>query len=157
MEKVEIGVRRLAGTEGIALPRYMSEGAAGMDLHAAVLEPVVVPPGQTAFVPTGLAVAIPCGYEGQVRARSGLALHHGLFVLNSPGTIDSDYRGEIGVIVANFGPEPFRVLRGDRIAQLVIARVARAVWVEDQGLPPTARDGGGFGHTGGTETGPARR
>lgn len=155
MEKVEIGVRRLAGTEGIALPRYMSEGAAGMDLHAAVLEPVVVPPGQTAFVPTGLAVAIPQGYEGQVRARSGLALKHGLFVLNSPGTIDSDYRGEIGVIVANFGPEPFRVERGDRIAQLVIARVARAVWVEDEGLSSTARDGGGFGHTGGT--GPARQ
>jgi dUTP pyrophosphatase len=157
VDKVEIGVRRLAGTEGMALPRYMSDGAAGMDLSAAVVGSVVLLPGQTTLVPTGLAVAIPPGYEGQVRARSGLALRHGLFVLNSPGTIDSDYRGEIGVIVANFGPEPFRIERGDRIAQLVIARVARAVWVEDEGLPPTERDGGGFGHTGGTETSPARR
>ena len=155
MEKIEIGVRRLAGAEGIALPRYMSEGAAGMDLHAAVLDPVVVAPGRTALIPTGVAIAIPPGYEGQIRARSGLALKHGLFVLNGPGTIDSDYRGEIGVIVANFGPEPFRVERGDRIAQLVIAAVVRGVWVEDEGLPVTVRDGGGFGHTGGT--GPARR
>jgi dUTP pyrophosphatase len=155
MEKVQIGVLRLAGAEDLALPSYMSDGAAGMDLCAAVPSPVVVPPGRTAFIPTGLAVAIPPGYEGQVRARSGLALKHGLFVLNSPGTIDSDYRGEIGVVVANFGPEPFRVERGDRIAQLVIASVARAVWVEGPALSPTARHEGGFGHTGGT--GPTRR
>lgn len=127
----------------------MSEGASGMDLAAAVPSPVTIARGEVVRVPTGIAIEIPRGYEGQVRARSGLALRHGVFVLNGPGTIDSDYRGEVGVVLANFGGEPFTVRRGDRIAQLVIAEVSHAVWVEAEALEPSARQSGGFGHTGG--------
>lgn len=148
-EPVSIELRRLPGSEDLPLPEYMSEGASGMDLRASVDGPVEIPPGEVALIPTGIALAIPAGYEGQVRPRSGLALRSGLLVLNTPGTIDSDYRGEVGIILANLGREPFVVDRGDRVAQLVIARVARAVWSERDALAPTEREGGGFGHTGG--------
>ncbi len=148
-ERVEIQVKRLPGSEDLPLPRYMSNGASGMDLCAAVSESTEIAPGGVALVPTGLAVAIPPGFEGQIRSRSGLALKHGVFVLNGPGSIDSDYRGEVGIIVANLGAESFRIERGDRVAQLVIARVARAEWIQGEALATTARDAGGFGHTGG--------
>ena len=149
MDRIEVGILRLPGSEGLPLPRYMSDGAAGMDLAAAVLEPVTVGPGAIALVPTGFAVAVPAGYEAQVRSRSGMALKHGVFVLNSPGTIDSDYRGEVGVILANLGTEPFTITRGDRVAQLVVTRVASVSWVEGEALTASGRDAGGFGHTGG--------
>lgn len=148
MERIEIGIRRLEGGEGLPLPTYMSEGASGMDIHAAVAEPTTIAPGSFGLVPTGFSIAVPEGFEAQVRPRSGLALKRGVFVLNTPGTIDSDYRGEVGVILANLGSEPFRIERGDRIAQLVITRVERAVWAETEELEETARQTGGFGHTG---------
>jgi len=131
---------------GAAPPRYLSEGAAGMDLTAA--EGAVLPPGGRALVPTGVAVAIPPGYEGQVRPRSGLAARHGVTCLNSPGTIDSDYRGPVQVLLVNHGAEPFQVSPGDRIAQLVIAPVVRATVEIVAELPATARGAGGFGSTG---------
>lgn len=148
MDRVKIEILRLDGGDGLPLPAYMSEGASGMDIHAAVVEETVIAPGSFGFVPTGFSIAVPEGYEAQVRPRSGLALRCGVFVLNTPGTIDSDYRGEVGVILANLGSEPFRIERGDRIAQLVISRVERAVWVETEELEETARQAGGFGHTG---------
>lgn len=134
--------------DDIPLPDYQSEGSAGMDIRAAIEEPLTIPPGGIVLVPTNLAIALPMGYECQVRTRSGLALRHGIFALNSPGTIDSDYRGEIRIILANFGKEPFVINRGDRIAQLVVARYERIEWVETKGLPETARGAGGFGSTG---------
>jgi dUTP pyrophosphatase len=141
-------IRRKAGCEDLPLPRYMSEAAAGMDVCAAVEAPVVLAPGDVKLIPTGLFVAVPAGYEIQVRPRSGLALKHGLVVVNSPGTIDADYRGEVGIIVGNIGREPFTMTRGLRIAQLVVAAVARAeVEVVDE-LPDSARGDGGFGHSG---------
>lgn len=146
---VRVGVARLPGNDDLPLPEYMSDGASGMDLPAAVREPVTIPPGEVVHVPTGIAVEVPPGHEGQVRSRSGLALRHGVFVLNGPGTVDSDYRGEVGVVLANFGREAFVVRRGDRVAQLVIAEVSRAEWVESEDLRPSARQEGGFGHTGG--------
>lgn len=130
------------------LPRYMSDGASGMDLFACLQEDLVIYPGRWALVPTGVALAIPPGYEGQVRPRSGLALEHGVTLLNSPGTIDSDYRGEVKVILVNQGSEPFTVKDGDRIAQLVIQPVTRVYLKETGDLPPTTRSDGGFGHTG---------
>ena len=132
----------------IPLPVYATEHAAGMDLCAAVKEPTTLSPGETALIPTGIAIALPPGFEAQVRPRSGLALKHGLTIVNSPGTIDADYRGEVGVILANMGREPFVVKRGARIAQMVIAPVAHASWVPVQDLDETARGQGGFGHTG---------
>ncbi len=132
----------------IALPAYHSELAAGLDIRAAVAQPLVLEPGKIAKVPTGLAVAIPAGYEIQVRPRSGLAIKHGVTVVNAPGTIDADYRGEIMIGLINLGPESFIVNRRDRIAQLVLARVARAVPVAVAELDETARQDGGFGHTG---------
>jgi len=143
-----IDVVRLPHGEGLPLPAYATEGAAGMDLLAAVTTALVIPPGGWALVPTGLSIALPPGYEMQVRPRSGLALKHGLTLPNSPGTIDEDYRGELGVIVLNAGPEPFTVERGMRIAQAVIAPVVRAAWREVDTLPATARGAGGFGSTG---------
>src|SRR5262249_8327715 len=124
------------------------EGSAGCDLRAAVAESLTMLPGGRALIPTGIAVAIPAGYEGQVRMRSGLAIRHGLTLLNGPGTIDSDYRGEIRLVLANLGAEPATILRGDRIAQLVIAPVARARFERVEDLPETPRSGGGFGSTG---------
>jgi len=147
-DRVDIEIVRLPGSEGLPLPRYMSAGAAGMDLCAAVTEPLVLSRGEAKLVPTGFALSVPPGYEAQVRSRSGLALKAGVFVLNSPGTVDSDYRGEVGVILMNAGREPFTVERGDRIAQLVVARVATVEWLERVGLATTERSDGGFGHTG---------
>ncbi len=143
-----IDVVRLPHAEGLPLPSYATEGAAGMDLLAAVMSPVVIPPGGRMLVPTGLRIAIPPGYELQVRPRSGLALKNGIVLPNSPGTIDEDYRGEVGVIVLNAGDAPFTVERGMRIAQAVIAPVVRAAWREVAELPETARGAGGFGSTG---------
>lgn len=133
---------------GIDLPTYQSAGAAAMDLPAAVDEPIAIAPGEFRLVPCGFAIAIPIGYEGQVRPRSGLASRHGVTVLNAPGTIDSDYRGEVKVILVNHGREPFLVTAGMRIAQLLVAPVARVEWDVVDELPPTGRAGGGFGHTG---------
>jgi dUTP pyrophosphatase len=141
-------VRKLPHARRLPLPCYMTAEAAGLDLQAANEQPVIILPGRRALIPTGLQLAVPAGYEAQVRPRSGLALRQGICVLNSPGTIDADYRGEVKVILANFGKEPFIILPGDRIAQLVVAQVARAEIRECRELPSTDRGGGGFGHTG---------
>lgn len=143
-------ILRLPHAEGLALPAYETAGAAGMDLRAAVIDDLVLEPGRRAAVPTGLVLEIPDGFEGQVRPRSGLAINHGVTCLNSPGTIDSDYRGEAKVILANLGDEPFTVSRGMRIAQLVIAPVTRIQVAEITDLTPTVRGSGGFGSTGAT-------
>jgi dUTP pyrophosphatase len=148
IEPIVVKVRRKEGCEDVPLPRYMSDAAAGMDLCAANGEPIVLRPGQIRLVPTGLYVAIPDGYEGQVRPRSGLALKHGLTLVNAPGTIDADYRGEVGLIVGNIGSEPYTIERGTRIAQLVIAPVTRASIDVVETLDQTVRGDGGFGHTG---------
>ena len=145
---IKLLIKRKEGCQDIPLPRYMSHAAAGMDLCAANVEPIVVEPGQVRLVPTGLYVAIPEGFEGQVRPRSGLALKHGLTLVNAPGTIDSDYRGEVGLIVGNIGSQAYTVERGTRIAQLVIAPVVQAEIVEVDSLDATHRGDGGFGHTG---------
>jgi dUTP pyrophosphatase len=145
---VQVQIRRLSSAEGLPLPAYMTRGAAGMDLHAAVMNDLVIEPRAITLIPTGLEVAIPDGFEGQVRPRSGLALRHGITLPNTPATIDSDYRGEIRVPLINLGTESFRVCRGMRIAQLVVAPVARVAWNEVKVLPPTDRGGSGFGHTG---------
>ena len=145
---ISLLIRRKAGCDDLPLPRYMSEAAAGMDVCAAVDEPLVLEPGDIKLVPTGLQVAVPPGYEIQVRPRSGLALEHGLTVVNAPGTIDADYRGEVGVIVGNIGRQPFTITRGMRIAQLVVAAVARADVQQVDELPETGRGEGGFGHSG---------
>jgi dUTP pyrophosphatase len=145
---IPILVRRLPHAEGLPLPSYATAGAAGMDLLAAVDEPVTVGPGERKLIPTGLTIALPPGYELQVRPRSGLALRHGITLPNTPGTIDEDYRGEIGVILLNTGTEPFVVERGSRIAQAVLAPVSRAQWQEVESLDATARAAGGFGSTG---------
>lgn len=145
MEKIQVRiVSRTAGP----LPQYATEGAAGMDVRAALTEPMTIAPGQRALVPTGLSVELPAGFEMQLRPRSGLALKHGITLLNSPGTIDADYRGEIGVIMANFGAEPFVINNGDRICQAVVARYARVEWEAVDQLGETARGEGGFGHSG---------
>ena len=141
-------VRRLDHNRDLPLPRYETAGAAGMDLLAAVTADVVLQPGARAIIPTGLQMAIPAGFEVQVRPRSGLAAKNGVTVLNSPGTIDSDYRGEIGVILINHGAEPFTITRGSRIAQMVIASVTQGTLVEADTLDATARGAGGFGSTG---------
>lgn len=145
-----VSVVRLAHARGLPLPAYQTPEAAGMDLLAAVpqREPLQLKPGARALVPTGLVLQLPAGFEAQVRPRSGLALRHGVTVLNSPGTIDSDYRGEVQVLLANLGTEPFAIARGERIAQLVVARVDQASLVEVAELAPTKRGVGGFGSTG---------
>lgn len=147
---VPVAIRPLPHAAGLPLPAYATDQAAGMDLLAAVAEPVTLAPGQRRLIPTGLTIALPEGYEAQVRPRSGLALKHGVTVLNSPGTVDADYRGEVGVILANLGAEPFVVERGMRIAQMVLARVERLAWAMVDTLPDSARGTGGFGSTGTT-------
>jgi dUTP pyrophosphatase len=147
VEEIPVAIRRLPGTEDLPLPCYMTAQAAGMDLMAAVPEDVTVPPGERILVPTGITVAIPEGCEAQIRPRSGLALKHGVTLLNAPGTIDADYRGEVGIILINHGREPFIVRRGDRIAQMVVHRVCRVQWAVGGELSPTQRGSGGFGHT----------
>lgn len=146
--EISVPIRVLPHGEGLDLPAYATEGSAGCDLRAAVSTALVIAPGGRTRVPTGLAVAIPEGFEGQVRMRSGLALKMGLILPNAPGTIDSDYRGELCVLVANIGAEPVEISRGDRIAQLVIAPVARARLERVEELPATKRHTGGFGSTG---------
>lgn len=145
---VRVAVERLAHGEGLPLPAYASAGAAGLDLLAALSEPLHIEVGGRVQVPTGLCVALPEGYEGQIRPRSGLAFRSGLTIPNAPGTIDSDYRGELLVLLANAGSEPFVIERGDRIAQLVVAPVARVEWQPASSLAETDRGEGGFGHTG---------
>ena len=143
-----VQILRLAHSEGLALPAYETKGAAGMDLRAAVTEPLTLAPGARAAVPTGLAFAVPQGFEAQIRPRSGLAFKHGITCLNTPGTIDSDYRGEVKVILINLGQEPFVIERGDRIAQIIIAPVVQAELLEVETLDLTLRGLGGFGSTG---------
>jgi dUTP pyrophosphatase len=145
---LRVEIRRLAASEGLPLPAYQTAGASGMDLHAAVETDVVLEPGDIALVPTGLAIAVPEGYEAQVRPRSGLAVKHGISLPNTPATIDADYRGEIRVPMINLGRQPFTVSRGMRIAQLVVGPVAKVVWDEVEILSETARAAGGFGHSG---------
>ncbi len=145
---VRVRVARVAGSEDLPLPRYATAGSAGLDLAAAVEGDLVLEPGARALVPTGLRIALPAGYEAQVRPRSGLALRSGLVLPNAPGTIDADYRGEIAVLLMNAGHESFTVRRGDRVAQLVVAPVVQAQLVEVATLDATARGAGGFGHTG---------
>jgi dUTP pyrophosphatase len=148
MEQVKINIRRLKKGLPVSLPRYMTEGSSGMDLFASLEEDVLLLPGQRKLIPTGICVAIPEGYEGQIRPRSGLAIQKGIGIVNGPGTIDSDYRGEIGVLLIHFGEDPFTIRNGERIAQMVISRVFRPILVEVDDLPPTRRQEGGFGHTG---------
>jgi dUTP pyrophosphatase len=143
---IAVAIRRLANGEGLPLPSYETEGAAGMDLRAA--EPAILKPGARCLMPTGLAIALPPGFEAQVRPRSGLAVKHGVTVLNAPGTIDCDYRGEVKVPLINHGEEDFVIQRGDRIAQIVIAPVTRVSWAEADVLDDTARGSGGFGSSG---------
>lgn len=143
-----VRIRRLPHADGLPLPAYETAGAAGMDVRAAVEAPLTLAPGAIALVPTGLVLEVPEGFEMQVRPRSGLAARHGVTLPNSPATIDSDYRGEVRVIVQNLGREPFVVERGARIAQMVLQRVPRVEWVEVEELTDTARGAGGFGHTG---------
>jgi dUTP pyrophosphatase len=147
---VKIEVRQLPNGEGLTLPAYQSALAAGLDLLAAVPAdaPVILAPGKYALVPTGLSIALPPGYEAQVRPRSGLAARHGVTVLNAPGTVDADYRGEIGVPLINHGDVPFTIRRGERIAQMVIAAVVQVELIQVTALSPTARGSGGFGSTG---------
>jgi dUTP pyrophosphatase len=145
---VQVPLARLPHGMDLPLPGYATDQSAGADLLAAVTEQVTLDPGKRAIVPTGISIALPSGYEAQVRPRSGLAAKHGVTVLNSPGTIDADYRGEVGVILINHGDEPFTIDRGMRIAQLIIAPVSVAQWQETDDLDESARGGGGFGSTG---------
>ena len=144
---VRVQVKRLRGNKGV-LPRYMTVHSAGMDLCASLEEEIQLAPGERLLIPTGIAIALPEGYEAQVRPRSGLALRHGVTLLNTPGTVDADYRGEIGCIMINLGDEPFMIRDGDRIAQLVIHQVCHAELQEVEELPESTRGEGGFGHTG---------
>jgi dUTP pyrophosphatase len=149
LHEVTVGITRLSeSTRDIPLPSYATEGSAGMDVRAAVEGEFVLRARTTALIPTGFAIALPPGYEAQIRPRSGLAIRHEVGIMNSPGTIDSDYRGEVKVILTNFGANDFIVRRGDRIAQMVIARYTRVEWSEAASLGETDRGAGGFGHTG---------
>jgi len=154
-DRIRVRIMQLGHALNLPLPAYQSKGAAGLDLVAAIdtQHPITLAPGARAFVPTGLVLELPAGYEAQVRPRSGLALNYGITILNSPGTIDSDYRGEVSVVLANLGYAPYEIRRGDRVAQLVIAPVVRADLVEVSKVSNTARGGGGFGSTG---TAPAK-
>ncbi|MCX7766421.1 MAG: dUTP diphosphatase [Candidatus Sumerlaeia bacterium] len=148
MSMIKVKIKKLKMAEDLPLPRYATADASGLDLYAAVSETVTLMPGEFQLIPTGLCLEIPSGYEAQVRPRSGLAKNYGIGVLNSPGTIDADYRGEVGVILFNFGKNPFIINRGDRIAQLVFAKVEKAELIETDDLKQTQRGAGGFGHTG---------
>jgi dUTP pyrophosphatase len=146
----QVTITRLPHAEGLDLPAYATAASAGLDLAAAVTQDIDIAPGARALIPTGFAIALPAGFEAQVRPRSGLALKHGVTVLNSPGTIDADYRGEIGVILANLGSDTFTVTRGMRVAQLVVAPVVHVTWQPAASLPESTRGAGGFGSTGQT-------
>lgn len=145
--EIRIPVKKMPGHDDLELPRYMTVHASGMDVRAAVRENETILPGEWKKISAGFSVSLPKGYEAQIRPRSGLAMEFGVTVLNAPGTIDADYRGEIGVILINHGSLPFIVRRGDRIAQMVVHRVCRVAWDEGRALPATKRDRGGFGHT----------
>ena len=150
MSKISVSIKQLPHGEGMPLPAYHTPDAAGMDLLAAIPDdqPLILSPGQRGLVPTGLVIALPAGFEAQVRPRSGLAARHGVTVLNAPGTIDADYRGEIAVLLINHGEAPFSIRRGERIAQMVVAPVSQVELVETEALPATSRGAGGFGSTG---------
>jgi dUTP pyrophosphatase len=148
VDEIVVKIRKEDGCEDLPLPEYQTDGSAGLDLVAAVEGAVTIQPGGIEFVSTGIRVSIPEGFEGQVRPRSGLALKNGIGILNSPGTIDSDYRGVVGVILFNLGKKPFVINRGDRIAQLVISKIERVTFVESQELDASDREDGGFGSTG---------
>lgn len=148
MNSTEVQIVREPHAQDLPLPEYKTELSAGMDLYAAVNEPMTLSPGARAMVPTGIRIALPAGTEAQIRPRSGLAAKHGISMVNTPGTIDADYRGEIKVILINHGDIPFEIKRGDRVAQMIIAPVIRAQWKEVQDLDDTERGDGGFGHTG---------
>jgi len=145
---MKIYIKRLQKDHPVSLPQYMTEGSSGMDLFASLAQEVTLVPGERKLIPAGISVSIPEGFEGQIRPRSGLAIQKGIGIVNGPGTIDADYRGEIGVLLINFGKEPFTIRNGDRIAQMVISPVTRVTLEEVDDLPPTRRQGGGFGHTG---------
>ena len=147
-QKISIAITSLPHAQGLNLPAYGTEFAAGCDLEAAVTEPMILKQGERALVPTGLSIALPPGYEAQIRPRSGLAYKNGVTVLNSPGTIDADYRGEVKVLLVNLGQEPFKIERGMRIAQMVVARHEQVAWDLCEKLPETTRGAGGFGSTG---------
>ncbi len=147
MEKLEAFIQKISGNEDIPFPQYMTDQAAGMDIFAAVTDTEIIEPGQRKKIPTGIKIALPEGYEAQIRPRSGLALNNGITLLNSPGTIDADYRGEIALIIINHGQEPFVVKRGMRLAQMVIQKICRLKWVKSSELTATPRGAGGFGHT----------
>ncbi|MFC1667763.1 dUTP diphosphatase [Chlamydiota bacterium] len=148
MKKIQVNITQQESCSDLPLPRYMSDFSSGLDLYAAVDLPVTLEPGQRRLIKTGIHIEIPYGYEAQVRPRSGLALKHGISIVNTPGTIDADYRGEIGIILINLGDEPFRISRGDRIAQLIFQEVVQAQLSIVPQLNETARASGGFGHTG---------
>ncbi|MGB0620149.1 MAG: dUTP diphosphatase [Myxococcota bacterium] len=147
-QRVRVEIVREAHAADLPLPQAESEAAAGVDLRAAIDAPVLLAPGERRLIPTGLRIALPIGFEAQVRPRSGLALRHGILIPNSPGTVDADYRGELQVLLMNGGSEDFEITRGDRIAQLVVAAVARPLWIEVEALSETERGEGGWGHTG---------
>ncbi len=148
MERIDVKIKRVRDRGDIPLPRYMTSHSAGMDLYADMEGEITLQPMERMLVPTGIAVALPDGFEAQIRPRSGLAINHGIALLNSPGTIDADYRGEISVIMINLGDKPFAVKRGDRVGQMVINRVYHAAWDKVEELEKTERGAGGFGHTG---------
>jgi dUTP pyrophosphatase len=149
MRHIAVRITRINGAAGdLPLPAYATEHSAGMDLRAALDDDLVIGPGETVLVPTGFAIALPEGFEAQVRPRSGLAIKHSIGIMNAPGTIDADYRGEVKVILTNFGKEDFVVHRGDRIAQMVVGPYSRVTWKEEESLAETVRGAGGFGHTG---------
>ncbi len=148
MQKIEVYVEQMEDSKDLPLPKYMSEQAAGLDLYAAVDEPIVLAKGEIKLVPTGLKIALPDSYEAQIRPRSGLAFKHGISLVNTPGTIDADYRGEIKIIMINFGDSDFVINRGERIAQMVINKIEQIKWIVTDTLKETVRGAGGFGHTG---------
>ena len=148
MERVILNIKRLDNNLDLPLPSYQSDSSSGLDIRAAVHKAITLKPGEIRLIPTGLSISLPKGYEAQIRPRSGLALRHGLGLVNSPGTIDADYRGEIGVIAINWGKKPFTIKRGDRIAQVVINKISRVRVEEVDELDPTKRGKGGFGHSG---------
>ena len=148
MEELAVSIKRLPGNDDVPLPRYMTGGSSGMDIFAAVAEETIILPGERKLVPTGIVIELPPGFEAQIRPRSGLAIRDGVTTLNSPGTIDGDYRGEIKIILINHDRNPFVIRRGDRIAQMVVNRICRVTWDVKEELEQTERNTGGFGHTG---------
>lgn len=148
MERIDVKIKRIREGSDIPLPRYMTSHSAGMDLYADIEGEIILKPGERKLIPTGIAISLPDGFEAQIRPRSGLAINHGITLLNSPGTIDADYRGEVSVIMINLGDNSFTIKRGDRIGQMVINKIYHASWEEAEELDNTKRGSGGFGHTG---------